>query len=139
MDLVLIMQWKCNHMTVKTASLINLIMILTICLAKKILELNSLMKMNLYKKIFHLKFSIEKILINKQKPILTTVLSSLTNSLHQVHGLCYLHCAIYTNIQANERLAKVKEKWSTIKFDVFVLSFLCSNFLCSNIPVKKCH
>ena len=28
------------------------------------------------------------------------------------------------NIQANERLAKVKEKWSTIQFDVFVLSFI---------------
>ena len=55
-------------MTVKTASLINLIMILTICLAKKILEMNSLMKMNLYKMIFHLKFSIENTLINKQKP-----------------------------------------------------------------------
>ena len=28
------------------------------------------------------------------------------------------------NIQANERLTKVKEKWETIKFDVFVLSFI---------------
>ena len=28
------------------------------------------------------------------------------------------------NIQANERLTKVKEKWSTIKFDVFIRSFV---------------
>ena len=32
------------------------------------------------------------------------------------------------NIQANEGLAKVEEKWSTIKFDVFVPSF--SAFQC---------
>ena len=28
------------------------------------------------------------------------------------------------NIQANERLTKVKEKWSTIRFDIFDLSFI---------------
>ena len=39
-------------------------------------------------------------------------------------------------IQANERLTKVKEKSSTIKFDVFVRSFI---LLCSNVPENKCH
>ena len=28
------------------------------------------------------------------------------------------------NIQANKRLIKIKEKWSTNKFDVYVLSFI---------------
>ena len=70
MNLVLIIQWKCNHLRVKTANLIHLIMILTICLVKKILTMNSLMKMNLCKIIFHVKFSIKNIFINKQKLIL---------------------------------------------------------------------
>ena len=34
------------------------------------------------------------------------------------------------------KLTKVKEKWSTIKFDVFVLSFI---FLCSSVPENKFH
>ena len=33
------------------------------------------------------------------------------------------------NIQANEGLTKVEEKWSTIKFDVFVLSFFLSSVI----------
>ena len=70
MNLVLIIQWKCNHLRVKTANLIHLIMVLTICLVKKILTMNRLMKMNLCKIIFHVKFSIKNIFINKQKLIL---------------------------------------------------------------------
>ena len=33
------------------------------------------------------------------------------------------------NIQADEGLTKIKEKWSTIKFDVFILSFI---FFCDH-------
>ena len=38
------------------------------------------------------------------------------------------------NIQANEAMTKVKEKWSTIKFDFFVLSFSSSS-----VPDNKCY
>ena len=61
MKLVLIIQRNCNHLRVEIANLrveianlrveianlIHLIMIFTICLAKKILTMNSLTKMNL--------------------------------------------------------------------------------------------
>ena len=39
------------------------------------------------------------------------------------------------NIQTNERLTKVKAKWSPIQFDVFDLSFI--HFLHSNVPDNK--
>ena len=55
----------------KRTNLIHLIMILTIFLAKKSLTMKSLTKMNLYKIIFHVKFSIKNKLINKQKLLLT--------------------------------------------------------------------
>ena len=61
MNLVLIIQWNRNHLWVKIA----------ICLAKKILTMNSLTKMNLCKIIFHVKFSIKIMLVNKQKLSLT--------------------------------------------------------------------
>ena len=64
MNLVLIIQRNCNHLRVNIANLIHVIVILTICLAKKILTMNSLTKMNLCKIIFHVKFSIKIILIN---------------------------------------------------------------------------
>ena len=67
MNLVQITQWNCNHLRVKIANLIHLIMNLTICLAKKILTMNSLTKKNLSKIIFHVKFSIKIMLIKKQK------------------------------------------------------------------------
>ena len=40
------------------------------------------------------------------------------------------------NIQANERLTKVKEKWSTIQFDVLIF-LLFSSFQCHRQVVSK--
>ena len=39
------------------------------------------------------------------------------------------------NIQASKRLTKVKEKWSTIQYDVFAIF----HFLPSNVPDNMCH
>ena len=41
------------------------------------------------------------------------------------------------NIQANERLKKVKEKWSTIKFHVLFSRFLLSNILDNECRKQK--
>ena len=44
------------------------------------------------------------------------------------------------NIQANERLTKVKEKWSTIRFDIFDLSFIFYILMSQTISViNKLH
>ena len=44
---------------------------------------------------------------------------------------------LYYNIEANERLTKIKEKWSTIKFNVFVLSFTFFVPMSQTISVKN--
>ena len=41
------------------------------------------------------------------------------------------------DIEANERLTKVKEKWSTINVDVFVLSFIFFVPMAQTISVKN--
>ena len=40
------------------------------------------------------------------------------------------------NIQVNESITKIKEKWSIIQFDAFDLSCI---FFYSNVPDNKCH
>ena len=52
-----------------------------------------------------------------------------------IFSLLWSHTWKY-NIQADKRLTKVKEKWSTIRFDIF-LSFF--HFLHSYVPDNKCH
>ena len=48
---------------------------------------------------------------------------SIHSKLQTIFSLCWSHTLKY-EIQANERLTKIKEKWSTIKFDISYLSFI---------------
>ena len=41
------------------------------------------------------------------------------------------------DIQANERLTRIKEKWLTIKFDAFVLSFIFFVIMSQTISVRN--
>ena len=85
--------------------------------------------------------------------LLTDYLSCFVVVLREIHrkgDTCQKHYSIHSklriflfwshtckyNIQGNERLTKVKEKWWTISFDFFYFFF---HFLCSNILDNKCQ
>ena len=59
---------------------------------------------------------------------------------YNIHSKLRIFCLFWShtwkyNIQADKRLTKVKEKRSTIQFDILILLY----FLHSNVPDNNCH